>query len=220
MNIADTEKEYLENHRKQSRLLIEAYQNASQNNFFFDSIEITKAIIRRMIVYYQVQEEIKKLLNKRYAAPAADYFVESVVYFIKLSLQISNSKLQVFSERAIRKNKNSIRPDISIWNKNKVIAIIECKTQLGWNRNNWETDFRKREKKLIRFFPKAKAYLLVMTGKNWDGFNKENLESNKYCCLLNTVWPTEIIGESFSEYILTPIEPMIREILSIGQQSA
>jgi hypothetical protein len=46
MNIADTEKEYLENHRKQSRLLIEAYQNASQNNFFFDSIEITKAIIR------------------------------------------------------------------------------------------------------------------------------------------------------------------------------
>jgi len=62
-------------------------------------------------------------------------------------LDIKNYDLEVHSERQIIKKRGSIRPDISIWKKNEVISIIECKTQLGWNRNKWEEDFQKRELK-------------------------------------------------------------------------
>jgi len=44
----------------------------------------------------------------------------------------------------IRQKKGNIRPDISVWKNNKVVAIVECKTQLGWNRDKWEEDFKKR----------------------------------------------------------------------------
>ena len=48
--------------------------------------------------------------------------------------------------------------------------MIECKIQLGWNRNKWEEDFIKRENKLKERFPNSKAYLLVMNLANWLGF--------------------------------------------------
>ena len=36
-------------------------------------------------------------------------------------------------------------PDISIWDNDKVIGIIECKTNLGWNRIRREDDFILKE---------------------------------------------------------------------------
>ena len=182
-----------------------------ENDYLFDlnKNEITVAILERLKSFYKTQQETKTFLNKRYQTAGADFFVETIIFFIQLYLKSKKSDLEVHSERQIRPKKKMIRPDISIWRGNEVVAIIECKTQLGWNRKNWENDFNSREMKLKREFPNAKAFLLVMTGLNWGGFeNNENL-GTKYFCLLENIWP---INYNDTTQIKTPIEGLIRQL--------
>jgi hypothetical protein len=216
MGLTESEKEYIDIYKSQSAALENAFKKATASNLTLYSNEFIQCLIQRMKAYYETQNNIKRFLNKRYAAPAADYFVESVLYFLKLALEISNSKLEAHSERQIKRSRNSIRPDISIWKDDSVVSIIECKTQLGWNRSNWESDFKKREQKLRNYFPQANAYLLVMTGNNWGGFSQENISSKKYYCILNDTWPTETDMHSISNVILTPIENLFKEVLKNG----
>lgn len=89
------------------------------------------------------------------------------------------------------------------------MAIVECKTQLGWNRNNWEDDFEEREEKLQVLFPNARAFLLVMTGRNWSGFGDNAKVGTKYFCLLDDIWP---VSFEHNGQILTPIEDLFRKL--------
>ncbi|QNR83594.1 hypothetical protein H9N25_16785 [Pedobacter riviphilus] len=199
---------YLKSFNKIFEKLQESYINI-ENNYHFDlnKTEVTEAIIQRLKVYYLTQGKIKDFLNKRYLAAASDYFVETILFFLKLYLKELGNNLEVHSERQIRKNKNSIRPDISIWNGDEVVAIIECKTQLGWNRDNWEQQYLDRHIKLQTEFPNAKSLLLVMTGVNWGGFgNHIDLRQNYFCLLKNT-WPVDF---TTSDQIMTPIEDMFK----------
>ena len=116
--------------------------------------------------------------------------------------------LEVHSERQVQRKRGSIRPDISIWKNDEVVAIIECKTQLGWNRDSWEKDFCERENKLKKLFPNASAYLIVMTSLNWSGFGNDKNVGRKYFCLYN-VWPTDVDLNKLADYLLNPIEPII-----------
>lgn len=181
------------------------------DNYSFDlsKTEISEAILERLKTYYKAQQEIKQLLNKKYQAPGADFLVETVTFFIQLYLQNQGGQFEVHSERQIRPKRGAIRPDISIWDGNKVKAIIECKTQLGWNRHNWENDFEKREEKLKNEFQNAEAFLLVMTGQNWGGFKGNTKLGEKYFCLLDNIWPTDYndIGQ-----LMTSIEELIKRI--------
>ncbi|MGE8646326.1 type I restriction endonuclease [Acinetobacter vivianii] len=133
------------------------------------------------------------------------------MFFLRLVLRANNSDFTVYSERQIRPKKNSIRPDISVWNGDKVIAILECKTQLGWDRTNWETNFTERERKLREEFPEASAYLLVMTGDNWSGFGSSKYVGQKYFCLLRDIWPVDY---NSADQILTPIESLFSILLN------
>ena len=114
---------------------------------------ITKAIILRLKTYYDTQNEIVSFLNKRSASPASDFFVETVVFYLKLLLKQRNKKLEVKSEVRFNTENGYIKPDISIWKGKKVVAIIECKTNLGFRRNKWEDDFNSRTKELKTKFP-------------------------------------------------------------------
>ena len=107
--------------------------------------DITKAILLRLKTYYDTQNKIKRFLNKRYVPAASDFFVEAVVFYLKLLIDQKRKNLTVDSEKQVRRERGALRPDISIWNKDKLVAAIECKTQLGWNRNEWESDFNNRE---------------------------------------------------------------------------
>jgi hypothetical protein len=177
--------------------------------FDLSNIEITEAIIFRLKTYYTTQNKIKIFLDKRYIAAAADYFVESILFFLRIYFKSKGGILEAHSERQIIKEKNSIRPDISIWKGNEVVAIIECKTQLGWNRNNWENDFIDRDIKLKNDFPNAKSFLLVMTGSNWSGFSGNSNLNKNYFCLLKDRWPIEY--DNISQ-IYTPIEGLINQL--------
>lgn len=140
----------------------------------------------------------------------ADYFVETVLFFLKLYLKTVDGQLEVHSERQIVKEKKAIRPDISIWRQNDVVAIIECKTQLGWNRNGWEKDYYDRESKLKLLFPNAHLFLLVITENNWGGFSDHKLLKHRFFSLLNC--DTWISNYSHNGQILTPIEELFGQI--------
>jgi hypothetical protein len=182
-----------------------------KSNYTFDltKTEITEAILERLKTYYLTQGKIKIFLDKRYLAAASDYFVESTLFFLKLYFQSQGGQLQAHSEKQIKKTKNAIRPDISVWRQDEVIAIIECKTQLGWNRDNWEQQYNERDLTLKKDFSNAQSFLLVMTGLNWSGFGTHDHLNRNYFCLLNDIWPVDY--STFGQ-ILTPIEGLFKQL--------
>lgn len=185
---------------------------AISGNYKFDLIktEITEAILERLKNYFLVQEQTKTFLNKRYRAAGADYFVETVLFYLKLYLLSEGDHLQASSERQLQKTKKAIRPDISIWRQDELVAIIECKTQLGWDRSKWEQKYLDREIILKNDFPKAKSFLLVMTENNWGGFGQHQNLGLTYFSLLNE--PTWINIYSDIAQIKTPIEGLFKQL--------
>lgn len=176
--------------------------------------DITHAILLRLKAFFRCQEQIKANLGKIYAAPAADFFVETVCFFLKVVLEKLNPTLSVASEKNVVKRRGSMRPDISIWKGEELVSAIECKTQLGWNRKGWLDDFEKREKILSDDFQNARIFLLVMTGSNWPGFGKDERVGKQFFVILNKIWPIDFEIENVESAITTPIESLFEEILS------
>jgi len=215
MSLLEFEKKYWNSLDNQYDQLVNLYEEIKSNVFIsLDKREITKAILLRMKAYYEVQNKIKVFLNKRYLPPASDFFVEAIAFYLKLILDIRGTDLKVHSEKQIRPRRGSIRPDISVWKKDEVVAIIECKTQLGWNRDKWEDDFQKRESKLEQEFPNAKAFLVVMTSENWSGFPDDNKKVGEQYFTLSSTWPTNISYDNIEKIIMNPIEDLFKKILS------
>ena len=217
MPILKSERTYWDVLRKQYEQLEALYQEIkSQGKLSLDGHEISKAILFRMKTYYEVHNRIKSLLNKRYVPPASDFFVEAVAFYLKALLHTHNTGLDLHSERQIGGGRRALRPDISIWRGAEVVAAIECKTQLGWNRAKWEDDFRSRERKLREKFSKAQAFLLVMTERNWSGFrgSDEKVGKQFFALLRSEFWPTDITNENIEEALRTPIEDLFRKILA------
>lgn len=179
-----------------------------------NATDITHAVLLRLKSFLLCQERIKGELGKVYAAPAADFFVESVCFFLKVVLGKLEPSLTVASEKNIVRKQRSMRPDISIWQGETVIAAIECKTQLGWNRGGWLHDFEGREKRLAAEFPDAKLFLLVMTGSNWPGFGDDKRVRKQFFVLLKDIWPNTFESSTATTSIVHPIEVLFREVLS------
>ena len=209
MSLRQIEKPYLDSLESTYKSLQDVYNTAKDYSFDLSKTEISDAILNRLRTYYRTQNDIKIFLNKRYIAAASDFFVESCLFYINLYLEASKSDLKAHSEKQLKAKRNSIRPDISIWREDEVVAIIECKTQLGWNRNNWEEEYHRRNKILQVDFPNAKSFLLVMTGVNWGGFGDHEYINNYFFCLLNEIWPFDYKGE---EQIYNPIERLLSQI--------
>jgi len=174
--------------------------------------DISHAVLLRLKSFLLCQERIKNELGKVYAAPAADFFVETVCFFLKIVLEKLEPSLSVSSERNIVRRQGSMRPDISIWRNDKVVAAIECKTQLGWNRDGWLHDFEDREKRLTEAFPDARLFLLVMTGRNWPGFGNDIRVGKQFFVLLNDIWPNTF--DASSTVVVHMIEGLFCEILN------
>ena len=209
MSLEELDKGYLSAIRSTYTKLVDAADRMRGHRFDLASREISNATLVRLKTFYETQQNTKVLLAKRYQTPAADFFVETVTFFLKLYLESIDETAEVHSERQIRRTRNSIRPDISIWRGDDVLAIVECKTQLGWSRKNWEQQFLSREEHLRIHHPAAKAFLLVMTGSNWGGFANSQKLGKQYFCLLDDIWP---IDYNLDSKVLTPIEGLFRQI--------
>ena len=217
MSLLKFEKKYWKSLNNQHKQLVNLYKEIkSDASISLEEKDITKAILLRMKAYYNTQNKIKEFLNKRYLPAGSDFFVETIAFYLKVILDIENIGLEVHSERQIRQKKGTIRPDISVWKNNKVVAIVECKTQLGWNRDKWEEDFKKRESKLKKEFPNAKAFLVVMTSKNWPGFPADNKKVGEQYFTLSKVWPKNIPLDKIDDVIINAIEDLFKKIISCG----
>jgi len=215
MSLLRFEKKYCKRLNSQYKQLVNLYEEINSNaSISLEKRDITKAILLRMKAYYDTQNKIKKFLNKRYLSAASDFFVEAIAFYLKLVFDKKGINLDVHSERQIRKKRGSIRPDISVWNDDDVVAIIECKTQLGWNRDKWEEDFKKRESKLKEEFHNAKAFLVVMTSENWSGFPDDNKKVGEQYFTLSSIWPTNITEDKINNFIMNPIEDLFKKIES------
>ena len=215
------EKMYLQSFEDQSdhlEQIFKSYFEEDKNkwwDFKENNYDITKTIINRLKAFYNNGNDIKKLVNKNKLSPASDFFVEQVVFFVNLYFSKVNPGLVVRSEKRINlQGGKYIVPDISIWDdKDKPVAVIECKTQLGFNRSNWDDDFNKRMKKL----PNVKWFYLVMTGDNWGGFPEEYKKKKKYFCLLDEkTWPNKF--EDISQ-INNRIEDLFLELKKLKKVS-
>ena len=216
MSLLKFEKKYWKSLNNQHKQLVKLYEEIkSDASISLEERDITKAILLRMKAYYDTQNKIKEFLNKRYLSAASDFFVEAIVFYLKVIFDIEDIGLKVHSERKIRQKKGTIRPDISVWENDRVVAIIECKTQLGWNRDKWEEDFKKRETKLKDEFPNAKAFLVVMTSENWSGFPNDNKKVGEQYFALSPTWPTNISEDKINDVIrnMNPIEDLFKKIV-------
>lgn len=215
MSLLKFEKKYRKSLDNQWKQLISLYEKIKSNvSISLEERDITKAILLRMKAYYDTQNKIKEFLNKRYMTAASDFFVETIAFYLKLIFNKEGIDFEVHSERQIVPRRGAIRPDISVWKNDKVVAIIECKTQLGWNRDKWEEDFKKRESKLKDEFPNAKAFLVVLTSVNWSGFLDDNKKVGEQYFNLSSTWPTNISDDKIDSVIMNPIEGLFKKIIS------
>jgi hypothetical protein len=191
-------------------------QLSATSDLPLDKSEITKAILLRMKAYYESHGQVKQLLNKRYVQDASDFFVETILFYVKVLHAIKKTGIEVHSERQIHRKRGAIRPDISLWMSDRVVGIIECKTQLGWNRDRWETDFRKREQDLKASFPDAVAFLVVMSAGNWRGFPQGHNDVGRIFFALSSGWPAGLDEDTIDGAILNPIEPLLKETLKLA----
>lgn len=176
--------------------------------------DITMAVLLRLRSYFQTQSKIKALLDKSYAAPAADFFVETICFFLKAVLSKLYPSISVKSEKTIKPKKSAMRPDITIWQDNKLLAAIECKTQLGWSRNGWLKHFETREKKLTKEAPNAQMFLLVMSESNWDGFGNDDRVGKQFFVLLNKTWPLDLEIPIHPNVIVHTFESLLTKIIA------
>ena len=171
--------------------------------------DITRAILLRLKAFFSAQAQIKEILQKRVATPAADFFVETVNFYLKVAFEQLAPSLCVMSEKKIIQHRNGLRPDISLWRGDKVVAAVECKTQLGWNRNGWLSEFEERENELHVFFPEAQLFQVVMTGSNWPGFGTDERIGKQFFVLLDDIRNLEALDEC---NIVHPIKALVRAI--------
>ena len=176
----------------------------------------TNTIANRMRVFYLMQWKTKVFLGKRIAQSGSDFFVETILFFLKLFNDVENPNLEISSERSVQRKRNSKRPDISVWRGSDLCAVLECKTQLGWSRGNWRADFESRELTLKEIFPDVKMFLFVMSSCNWPGFGDHPRIGKQLFCLLD-VWPTELsIPPEKSMLYPTPIEDLFKQIAELS----
>ncbi|WP_312332843.1 hypothetical protein [Sphingobacterium sp.] len=161
------------NHYKElldiQRVLYEQYK---EYDFDLNKTEITEAVCQRMMAFWHFHyNNTHELLIRNVTTPAADFFTETCMLFFKVFFEQRYS-CRVRSEKSIVKNKNAVRPDLSIWNSDetKLLAAIELKVNDGWKRKDMETHLVDRESIVKYHYPNA--YFGVISF--WNFFNTED----------------------------------------------
>lgn len=143
-------------------------------SFDLSKLEITEAIIERMdgFWYFHVNNN-KDLLGRNANTIAADFFTETCLLFVKLYF---NGRYVVKSEANIDKgNRKSIRPDISIWKDDKLMAVLEIKVSNGWKSKNMMEHLKEREIQLKGLYPNIFFGVIAY----WNFFDMEAKDWNK-----------------------------------------
>lgn len=121
---------------QQYKTLLDTQRSISKElenyDFNLEGNEITNAIFDRMMSFWHYHVQNCQDIGREINTVSADYFTETCLFFLKAIFK--QHGLTVVSEKNIRIDKTTkvIRPDISIWKENKLIAVIELKVSDGW----------------------------------------------------------------------------------------
>lgn len=116
ISILDKERKYCIEYSNLSEKLEGLYADLIQDDIInLEDNQITLAVLERLVTYYRYQDKIKGFLNKRYATAGADFFVETLLFYLKVLISKYAPEYKIESERSIERKRGSIRPDISIW---------------------------------------------------------------------------------------------------------
>lgn len=139
-------------------------------SFDLDKDEITQAVIERMRSFWYFNSNNCKDLNRQINSVASDFFTESCLFFLKLFF--NQHGMEVFSEKNILKERGrkSIRPDLSIWKNNELIAVIELKVSDGWKGRNMQNHLEERKKVIQSIHPKVFFGAITF----WNCFSDED----------------------------------------------
>jgi hypothetical protein len=196
-----------------------SYNSMRQQCVFDKGFDYSQAIVARLGAFYSMQSEVKGFLCKSVAQSGSDFFVETIIFFLQLFNDVEGLGLEIKSEQTIQRKRNAMRPDITIWRGEELLAVIECKTQLGWHRHDWGCHFAQREERMKELFPNSQIFLVVMTGLNWPGFGSDERVGKQLFCLLKDVWPQRVKDESMENFLDTRIEELFEQIRLLSKTS-
>ena len=175
----------------------------------------THFILDWMGEHFRALKRFDISISRSIAPSSADQYTAAVAATLKQFLIASDSNLEVKSEVSLVRKRGSIRPDISIWTpEDEVIAIIECKTNPGYNRSGWQRQYIDRTKKLQRLFPHASSHLAILTSENWDVTKYlDSVHRGRDWVCMSSIWPTQLVSP-FEGQTVDPIEPLFLSISS------
>lgn len=176
-------------------------------HFDLSKSEITEAIIERMLSYWLFNvNNNKEILQRKTNPVAADFFTETCMLFLKSYYK--KNGYTVLSEKEVNKNP-IIRPDISIWKEEQLVAVIELKVSDGWKGKTIFSHLIEREKQIKNIYPNIYFGVLAF----WNFFDSSEVGWNqKYFGLL------KFKSDNKHEETGSTIEKMIVEINKNTQQ--
>ncbi|MDD3323148.1 MAG: hypothetical protein PHS59_17080 [Paludibacter sp.] len=143
--------------------------------------EITDAVIERMYAFWHFNvTNNKEILHREINTTAADFFTETCLLFFKAYFE-KYENVDVCSEKTIG-HKTIVRPDISIWHKKELLAVIELKVSNGWKGKSMLPHLSEREEQIKKIAPNAYFGVLAF----WNFFDTTDKDWNsKYFGLVN-----------------------------------
>lgn len=186
---------------------------------------VSEMVARRMFNQYRAQKELKRLIGLSISPSASGFFQQAVGTYLRAYLE-SVGEYGVYLDRLYN---GRLRPDVAVERGKERLAVIEVKTDLGWNREyvssgGW--DRRKRECLEAGF---RAAYLLILANTNWPGYS-QTMDGSGVRVLLWThpndrvecAWyqqvdaPLTITSSPGQWSILHPIEELFEEIAHLA----
>jgi hypothetical protein len=181
--------------------------------------DATRFILEWMGEHYRAHKRFDRKIGRRLAPSSADQFTGAVAAVVSKFLEATGSDLIVKSEVAVERKRGAIRPDISIWDQSgRLRSVIECKTNLGYNRSGWEDQYRERTRRLKLIGESITSFLLILSSENWnpESYLKSPVRRKHWFCLSN-IWPTELVSP-FDGQIIDPLEPMLETISGVAPE--
>lgn len=129
-------------------------EQLKQYVFDLNKDEMTQAVYQRMMAFWYFHVQNCKTLGREVNTVAADFFTETCLFFLKPYLE--QCGLVIVSEKDIRKDNpdsKAIRPDLSIWKGNELVAVIELKVSDGWKGKAMTKHLDNRKTKIQKIWP-------------------------------------------------------------------
>jgi hypothetical protein len=157
------------------------YEHLKNYAFDLEEDEITKAVIQRMESFWLFNVHNCNDLDRQINTVAADFFTETCLLFIKALAK--QKGIDVFSERPISniEHKTKMRPDISFWRNDQLLAVIELKVSDGYKGKHLPSHLEDRKSQIKEIWPDAFFGAVVY----WNCFNQKNAIDPNFIGLLN-----------------------------------